>query len=210
MKAQSLILIVIVSIVVGNVQGVIYEISDGDDIDEFNLINDDTLTMTGGEVFGLSCFNTSNVNISGGGINELDTYDFSTVNISGGEINYLDAYDFSTVNVSGGDITYLRVSGSSTVNLSGGKILNALGAYDETAYIHLYVLKPVYYAPDGGDYFDGLIYGLWPDGSVFSLTLINWNISTFNQISFHIIPEPTSIIFLGLGAIIFKRFTAYF
>ncbi len=150
-KHYFLIFASIVSLVVGNVQGVLYEIIEGDDIDEFNLVNDDTLTMTGGEVFELNCYNASTATILntspldpflGGGIFYLNAYNTSNVNISGGGINYLDAYDFSTTNISGGDITYLRVSTSSTANLSGGQILNALGAYDETASINLFVLEP--------------------------------------------------------------------
>jgi hypothetical protein len=48
--------------------------------------------------------------------------------------------------------------------------------------------------------------GVWEDYSEFSIQLLNiGTIPTYDQIEFHIIPEPGTIVLLGLGGFFLKR-----
>jgi len=210
-----LILISVLFLDLGNASATHYIVEDGDFFGTINLINSDTMLMTGGEVNGLHAYNTSTATIldtipmgpGNAGIDRLDAYDSSTIHFSGGSILNFEGFDSSTINIDGGIIRYLWMKESSIAHLSGGQIQSDIGIYDDTSYVHIYGYE-FDYDPSGGGYNDGLVTGYWPDGELFSITLSNReDVITYDQLIFHIIPEPASILLVGIGGIFFSRKT---
>jgi len=139
------------------------------------------------------------VDMLGGGLLTLSTYDFSTTNIHGGEITLgIDTYDSSAVNIYDGTITahFLGVRDSSTLNIYGGNldVINSPTFY-ETSTVNIYGY---------GFFYDdvlGVLTGNLQDGSTF----IFRELSPSNYSNLNLVPEPTSILLLGLGLLLVKR-----
>ena len=213
----------------GVVQAAIYNIGPGDDFGFFHLVGNDSLVMTGGESDWLVLDDLSVATIENtepitdtetGGIWMVDMRDYSTLNLEGGEINFIEAGWESTVNMTGGYLDYIKVSGESTVNMTGGYLDYIIASGESKAYlrggtiddfwrmpledgepieeamIHVFALDYLYDSPSN------LLTGHWGDNSAFS---INLNIPSSDYIEFHIIPEPTSILLLGLGGLMLRR-----
>jgi len=65
--------------------------------------------------------------------------------------------------------------------------------------IHIFALDYLYDSPSN------LLTGHWGDSSTFSINLIDiGTVPTYDYIEFHIIPEPGSVLLLGLGALILR------
>jgi hypothetical protein len=179
------------------------------------LVDYDTLLMSGGTienlvVGGYAIATINNTDLPNG-IAKLYTGAYGTVNIHGGGIGDIEAIDVSVINMTGGSVNYMEMHGPSTSYLSGGQI-NTM-ASDLIAFP----------APPSGppglngwiqffcreyDYDDDtlILTGIWEDYSDFSMQLLNLGtIPTYDQIEFHIVPEPGTIILFGLGGIFLKR-----
>ena len=195
----------------GVVQAAIYNIGPGDNVDFLYLIDNDSLVMTGGEIDWLDLDDWSAATIENtepitdtetGGIWMVDMGDYSTFNLEGGEINFIEAGWQSTVNITGGYLDYIVASGESKAYLRGGTIDDLWrmplenGAPIEEAMIHVFCLDYLYDSPSN------LLTGHWGDNSPFS---INLNIPSSDYVEFHIIPEPCSVMLLGLGAVILRN-----
>jgi len=192
-----------------------YDVGVGDYLPDLNLINNDTLLMTGGELDGLDAYGTSTATILdtipieglNAGIKFLDAYDSSTINFSGGSVWYFEGFDSSTINIDGGEILYLDMNESATAHLSGGQILTVLGIRDESSYTHIYGYD-FDYDPLAGNYDGGLVTGFWPDGDPFDISLDNMypsEVITYDQLIFHVIPEPATILLVGIGGLVLSR-----
>jgi len=192
-----------------------YIVEDGDDYGTIDLVNSDTLLMTGGHIFGLNTYATSAASIldtnpmgpGNAGIDNLSVYDFSTIDFSGGSSWYFEGFDSCTINIDGGEIRYLITNDSATVHLSQGQISHLLGVRDNTSYVHIYGYD-FDYDPSGGLYNDGLLTGYWPDNAPFNVSLINLsdlNVITYDQLIFHVIPEPATILLVGIGGLILSK-----
>jgi len=202
---------------VGRLWATHYDVGVGDYIHGLDLINDDTLLMTGGQIGGLETYGTSTATILDtipmegldAGITWLDTYDSSTINFSGGSVWNFEGYSSCTINIDGGEIRYLIMNDSATAHLSQGHISDLLGIRDDTSYAHIYGYD-FDYEPSGGLYSDGLLTGYWPDGEVFDISLGNMypsDVITYDQLIFHVIPEPASIILVGFGGLFLSKRT---
>ena len=172
----------------------IYNIGPGDDFGNLILTNTDTLFMTGGEGHNLNMGGWSTAIIEDtstpltgpfdGGIWELNTASYSELTISGGEFNDLNVHH------------------ESLVHLSGGQILNSLTVFNDTAWVHIYG-HGFNNDPFGGS----PLTGFWADDTAFSINLVDSTISTYDQIIFHEIPEPVSILLFGLGGFLIRRYS---
>lgn len=193
-----------------------YLVEDGDDYDGIDLVNSDTLLMTGGRIGGLRSYATSSATIlntnpmgsMNAGISLLYAYDSSTINFSGGSVWNFYGFGSSTINIDGGAMHYLIMRESSIGHLSGGQILTDLAIPVDTSYVHIYGYD-FNHDPLGGIENEGLLTGYWPGGEAFSISLNNWkaetDVITYDQIIFHVIPEPTSILLIGIGGLIISR-----
>lgn len=169
---------------------------------DWDIYSDATI-YPGEEYEDVSVFDTppehTIVDMLGGGLLTLSTYDFSTTNIHGGEISLgIDTYDSSTVNIYDGTITghFLGVRDSSTLNIYGGNldVVNSPTIY-ETSTVNIYGY---------GFFYDdvlGVLTGNLQDGSTF----IFRELSPSNYSKLNLVPEPTSILLLGLGWLLVKR-----
>ena len=158
-------------------------------------------------------FTTLNL-IDGGEISDwLNVLDYSQINLSGGSIGYdLFAYDFTNTTISSGSIGYdLYAFDYSQVELTGGSIGEIISARE-------YSQVTIF----GSDFaVDGIPIGYGPitEGTINELgmltgtltgTLVNGDFlnNDFDidpDASIYLIPEPASIMFLGLGALWLRR-----
>ena len=177
-----------------------------------------TLDMFGGLVDSMAAFDESTVNVSGGYVSTLNSYEFSTVNAFGGFVHSLWAYDTGTanvwgdagmislgaresgvVNMSGGTTENLGAGESGTVNVYGGLVTRGLNAWD-FGVVNIYGYDLVK-AGSGGHYGCGQVYGFFMDDSTFTIDFSTQE--TYSHVN--LVPEPSSLILLGLGGLMIKR-----
>lgn len=194
-------------------------------LEHFNL---SIVNIYDGFVETLSAYDLSTTNIYAGSVQSMYTYDSSTASIYDGSLSGFSAGNSSTVNIYGGFpggfiadqlatvniydgfLNYLCTRGSSTVNFHGGDYRGELIAYDSsTLNFFGYDLN---YNPTGGITGDGILTGLWADGSDFTINLWNGDGSayypytdTYSHIVSIEVPEPATILLLGLGAMVVLR-----
>ena len=186
-----------------------YLIEDGDNFGDLDLVNTDTLLMTGGEGHLLSLYAQSTATIENtkpalpetGSIWGIVGYDSSTINVSGGFINTIDGCNSSKITVSGGSVVWLILTDESTAHVSGGQFVDGFRVDDIDAEIHLYG-----YNFNIGPNHGSPLTGFWPDDTPFNIYLSNApEIKTIDHITFHVIPEPSSFLLLCLGSCILKK-----
>ena len=190
MKKINITIFTIVLMSSGVVQAEIYNIGPGEEFGSLTLIDDDTLLMTAGEGDNLTLFDWSIATIEdtnpiigeeSGGIWEVTTTSYSIFNLSGGEINNLSVY------------------GESSIYLDEGQILGDLTVYNDTAWVHIFG-----YGFNNDPFMGSPLTGYWANDTPFSINLVDSTISTYDQIVFHIIPEPATILLFGMGGFILR------
>lgn len=157
--------------------------------------------VTGGLInYNLFVYNSSQANISGGSIgNYLYAGDSSQINISGGSIgNYLDVRDSSQVNISSGSIGRdLGALQNSRVRISGGSIGRYLYAWDRS---QITIDGSGFNYPYGTLTGSGLLTGTLASGD-----LINNYFYTYDAARIVLVPEPATLLLLGLGVVMVRR-----
>jgi len=196
-----------------NAWATVYEVGPGEYLGDQIISDYDILTMTGGWGNHLSMGGYSIANIKGTdpikGVSKISVGGYSTLNLFGGNIGNIESNNQTTINMTSGSVNSIKMHSGSRSYLYGGQI-NTL-ASDQLAvipnttvqldWIHIYCLP-------GYSYDDNLnlLSGQWGDGTPFDITLQDIGTSpTYDVIEFHIIPEPGTIILLGLGGICLKR-----
>ena len=170
-------------------------------------------TASGGWSYWLTASDTSQVTVSGGSITGLRAYESSQVTVSGGSINnYLRAYASSQVSVSGGSITGLHAYESSQVTVSGGSIGRELRLdWDAVLTIHgsdfAVEGTPVgyteLYSILGGDCYNEPYRQL--TGTLLSGDPINNQFRIGHDAKIVLVPEPATLLLLGLGGLALLR-----
>ena len=176
--------------------------------------SDSRINISGGIVSNrFSTFDSIQVTMSSGYVGFLTAYDSSQVTMSGGWVaTYLSAYDSSQVTMYGGEAGRLRAEGNSQINWSGGTIVEDLVLH-ELATLTI----------DGFDFaVDGSLVGFGEITSIFGgshgdeplrhLTgtlangdIINNQFRIGNDAKIVLIPEPATLLLLGLGAVILRK-----
>jgi hypothetical protein len=184
-------------------------IQDGDVYDYVSVYNDATVDMTGGIVtVQLGAYDSSTVNISGGVLHGVFTSagasTASTLNLSGSmQADAVGIWGLGTLNMLGGTVG--SVENNNIANLYGGIISDYLWA-TSTVNIYGYGFQ---YNPLAGDYRGGQLTGFWMNDTPFSIDLWYLNvpyaplIDTYSHIV--LIPEPATILLLGLGVLMLKK-----
>jgi hypothetical protein len=135
----------------------------------------------------------------------LDSFDSSTLNLSGNpQINDIGVYFSGTVNMFGGTIGSVQID--NIANLYGGIISDYLLA---TSTVNIYGYN-FQYNPLAGDYRGGQLTGFWMNDTPFSIDLYavynppyGGTIDTWSHVV--LIPEPATILLLGLGVLMLKK-----
>ena len=142
--------------------------------------------MNGQDFSVLDIFSTSALVLNTGGIWELNLVDSTRLNLIGGQIRNLD------------------IKESSTAVLRGGRIDN-IGCWQTVLLPHIeMIVKDYSYNAQ-----TKILKGTWGDDSLFNIQLIDHIQDGYSpaidNIKFTIIPEPMSLMLIGLGALLIRR-----
>ena len=179
----------------------------------FLIYDSSKVNISGGEILFLKSYDSSHLNVSGGNIETLDSYGSNPVNIFGGSIENLRSYDSSRVDIYSGSIDkYLYGLDSSLVNIFGGLIESDLALWDQSmikifGYDFAVDGQPVGY----GELTSILGNNPWDDafrhltGTLLSGEFIDTGFLIGHDAKIILIPEPATILLLGLGGLFIKR-----
>jgi hypothetical protein len=172
-----------------------YTITDGMDFGDLSLVGSQSLLMTGGggHYLNLLYYSTATINNTSplttegnGGIWQILAGGYSNITIEGGAIHRLDlASDYAQAQISSGQIILL----GSTQNATYTKHIEIICRdynYNTTSKI---------------------LNGTWADNSLFNIQLVNVSgySPTIDNIKFTIVPEPASMLLLGLGGLFLRQ-----
>jgi hypothetical protein len=167
-----------------------YVFGPGDEFGSLGLVNYDTLFMTGGGGHSLTLTGWST-----GTIEDTDPL----IGPYDGGIWHLNTSSYSELTINDGEINDVSVYGESLIYLHGGDIFESLTVHNTTAWVHIYG-----YGFNNNPFIGSPLTGFWADDTPFSINLVDDGISTYDQIVFHIVPEPATLLMLGLGGILVR------
>jgi len=177
------------------IAGYDFEIKEGDWFGAQTLTGTQSMLVTGGGGDALTLFdhgradiqNTSPLVEGYGGIWQIMAIGYSHLAITGGEIHRLTIGTYATAHISGGQIDQIRSSyfgpdaSRITLTCNPGYLLS---------------------------YTNGVVTGIsgtWWDGSDFNIQLVNPAGSSTVFSNMTIIPEPATMLLLGLGGVFLRR-----
>ena len=192
MNRLSLFIVAILIIFASPLFAIDYLIEDGDDFGGLDLRDYDTLLMTGGTAHYL--------NMGGWSTGIIDDTDPLNIAQGDGGIWELDTASYSELTINGGEFYELGAHGESIVNLHGGQIFGSLTVFNSTAWVNIYG-----YGFNNDPFIGSPLTGFWADATPFSMNLVDSTISTYDQIVFHEIPEPATLLLFGLGGLALRK-----
>jgi hypothetical protein len=179
---------------------------------------DSIINIVGGPIHELHVFDSTRVTVSGGAMYSLQIFDTCRVTVSGGAISAnLSANGSSQVAVSGGSIDGgLYVFDSTRVTVSGGQIGRDIFAGWDTGDDNQITFLGWRFTVDGVPFGYGeltSIYGGTPydeparrlRGILVSGELLDNDFYIGGNASIVLVPEPATLLFLGLGGAAFLR-----
>lgn len=182
-----------------------------------SIYNDDTVvTMLGGMADFISTYDRSTLNVIYGEAG-VGAYDYSIINIYGGThwtafasghgiVNFssdavsqgLRASGFGVANMFGGTVGHLGAHDSGTINIYAGSITDYIFA-DDYSTINIFG-NDLIKADSGGIYGFGKVEGYLTDLAYISVDFVNPE--AYSHIN--LIPEPSSLVLLGLAGLILR------
>jgi|GEM_PF-3565516 len=175
------------------------------------ILDDEKALIDGGSVLGITAtnqsvvdvLNTSNYPGYSVGI-YIAGIDGSIMNFYNGDIEKINTGNGARLNMSGGTVYWnIDMEGSLVqVHLSGGEVpyTSLVGSYcDLHFWGYGFTSDPI---SENNAFFD--ITGFWADGTPFSTQAYNYN-PDVNQIIFHEIPEPTTLMLLATSGLFLRK-----
>lgn len=191
---RPLMAVLLVTVLSFPVWGYTYEITSGY-IDDVTLTGSQSLLMTGGGAYSINGKDNSKITIQNtsplvadeGGIWQLNLASFSELNFYKGAINSLEVLSAAHANLNGGQIN----------KLTSYFLPNTHQEYNIDMICKAYNYNTT----------TKILSGTWADNSTFNIQLkdVVGYTSTINTIDFTIIPEPASMLLLGLGGLLLHR-----
>ena len=172
-----------------------YVFGPGDDLDKsFNSY--EKILIEGGGGYRLSLEGHSTTKIVGTdfltentGLQEILMLSYATLDFKGGEVGEIVTNDYCILNLTGGSINYLE-------------------SRQTASYITIACLPGYLYTPVVNPNYAGILTGQWSNGDAFSIKLVDaggdYN-TTYENITFNVVPEPLTIALLGLGSLFIRR-----
>jgi hypothetical protein len=166
-------------------------------------------TISSGYFYDITLENNQSLLMTGGGGLEITAKDFSVLDIrdtsvyvplSGG-IGSLIVFDYSQLLFSGGHVNRLDIGERATAILSGGQIHQITSGYSYADPLHIKIIcQTAVYDPT-----TKYLNGTWKDGTDFSILFKDRDgySSVIDNVT--IIPEPATMLLLGLGGILLRR-----
>jgi len=170
-------------------------------VDSIGLLDESTLNISNGDVSTINTYESSRVNAFGGSIHSLDARDTSTINIySSVQVDSVSTYASGVINMQGGIVDHIGIGASGVLNLSGGSIITRISTVDfGIVNVYGYGLGKT---NTGGGYGYGYIYGSWESTNAFTVDF--GNSDTYSSVILHEIPEPSTLMFVIGGSLLFR------
>lgn len=123
----------------------------------------------------------------------------ASLDFLGGTMGQLSTLDESLANLDGGSMSHLWTTLNSVVNYYSGGLDDLASGHNSTVYLYAY---DVTYDPIGGINNQGYVEGFfYKNNNPFSFSC--WNTPTWSHIE--IVPEPTTLLILGLGTLMIRK-----
>jgi hypothetical protein len=142
--------------------------------------------------------NDAHLDVLGGSMWKLELTNLATSNIYSGDIELLTLNHNTFVNIYSSDVNFLAIQDYTVVNIHGGTLNYFAAVESSLAYLYAY---DVNYHSSGGLGGEG-----WIEGKYISNDT-PFSFSFYNDVSYshiNIVPEPTTLLLMGLGAIIVR------
>ena len=180
-----------------------YEITSGHGT--LGMENSDTLLMTGGGLAILTMFDSSSATITGtstlsqgfGGIWEIDLAGNSHLDMGGGQVNEIDIGSNATASLRGGLIESIY-SYQATTKTEGDPPQQV-----PNPHITLYYSGDIPTVQEISSF--NYLVGNWGDGTGFSIYLHDTGYDAYANFDFILIPEPATLLLIGLGGFLIRR-----
>jgi len=188
-------------------------ILDGQDLKGYE---DSYINISGGSVEDFFAWDNTHVNISDGSIEDLCVLDNTRVDFSGGAVGGLFAWGNSQIDFSGGSVYGLHGYENSQIDLSGGIIGSGLysGLYVDD--LSVLTIEGSDFTVDGEYVGYGQLYSIygWPSddepprhltGILANGDLIDNDFYIGHDARIILVPEPATLLLLGLGAVVLRK-----
>lgn len=192
-----------------DIPGTHLDLIDGGIVYKLVLRTHSTASISGGRVeHRLDVVDNSTVDIFSGWVGELWVYHEATVNMTSGGAMVITARDNAIVTMSGGDVVEgIFASRNGTIYLDGTNfqvngtpLVNGDKLSDFVSLIENRRVGSIY------DYYTGTITGTLADGTPLHDKFEIHNVGMYEGTAdIIIIPEPCSLLLLGIGVVIFNR-----